>query len=51
VDSVEIDGETALAVFDNGNQVEFEQDSDGAWKVVETSRTGSSGSNEVNQPE
>ena len=51
VDSVEIDGESAMAEFDNGNQVRFEQDSDGAWKVLETPRAASSGSNEVIQPE
>lgn len=51
VDSVEIDGDSALAVFDNGNQAEFKQDSDGAWKVVDTARAASSGSDEVIQPE
>ena len=50
VESVEINGETALAEFSNGNRVEFAQDPDGAWKVVQTPRAVQSGSQEVRQP-
>lgn len=50
VESVEIDGESALAEFDDGNRVEFAQASDGAWKVVETPKARASGSDEVIQP-
>ena len=51
VERVEIQGDTALAEFSNGNQVKFRTDPDGAWKVVETARAASSGSEEVNQPD
>ena len=51
VESVEIAGESALAEFSNGNRVRFEQDSEGAWRVIETPKAASSGSDEVVQPE
>jgi hypothetical protein len=50
VESVEVDGKTALAEFSTGNLVRFEQDPDGAWKVIETPRATQSGSDEVVQP-
>jgi hypothetical protein len=50
VTSVELEGDRALAEFSNGNRVRFEQDSDGAWKVIETPEATSSGSGEVDQP-
>lgn len=50
VESVEINGESALAEFSNGNRVRFAPDPDGAWKVIETPKTTASGSNEIVQP-
>ena len=51
VESVEIDGgSTALAEFSNGHRVRFAQDPDGAWRVVETPRAASSGSEKVIEP-
>ena len=38
VDSVAVDGDTAIAEFSNGEEVGFAQDPDGAWKVSETPR-------------
>jgi hypothetical protein len=51
VESVEINGETAFAEFSNGHRVEFGQDPDGAWKVVETPRAVRIGAEKVRQPE
>ena len=42
VENVEVGGENAVADFSNGEEVSFRQDPDGAWKVVETPRAGSS---------
>ena len=50
VETVNIDGETALADFSNGNRVGFQRDPDGAWRVVDTPRATASGSDEVVQP-
>ena len=36
VESVEIDGDTALAEFSNGHTVKFTQTEDGVWAVIET---------------
>ena len=50
VENVEIQGDTAVATFSNENQVLFNKDPDGAWKVVDTARVESSGSDKVIQP-
>lgn len=50
VENVDIQGDTAVATFSNENQVLFSKDPDGAWKVVETARVESSGSDKVTQP-
>ena len=51
VEKVDVRGDTAIAEFSNGNQVKLMTDPDGAWKVVETARAASSGSDEIVQPE
>lgn len=51
VKNVEIRGDTAIATFSNGHQVLLMTDPDGAWKVVETARAESSGSDQVIQPD
>jgi hypothetical protein len=33
VESVDVKGQTAVAEFDNGEQIDFEQDPEGEWKV------------------
>ena len=38
VENVDVQGDTAVAEFSNGEEVTFRQDPDGAWKVVETPR-------------
>jgi hypothetical protein len=50
VESVEVDGETAVAEFSNDNRVVFRQDAEGAWKVLEPPQVSESGSEEVIQP-
>jgi hypothetical protein len=35
VESVDVKGETAVAEFSNGERVKFQQDPDGAWKVIQ----------------
>jgi hypothetical protein len=37
VESVDVKGQTAVAKFSNGNAVEFQQDPDGEWWVVDPS--------------
>lgn len=37
VESVDVKGQTAVARFSNGNAVEFQQDPDGEWWVVDPS--------------
>jgi hypothetical protein len=51
VEGVEINGDSAFAEFSNGHQVEFAQDPDGGWKVVQTPRASGSGGKEVVEPE
>jgi hypothetical protein len=50
VNSVDVRGDTAIAEFSNDKQVKLMTDPDGAWKVVETARAASSGSDQVVQP-
>jgi hypothetical protein len=50
VKRVDVQGDTALAEFSTGNSVKFQQEPDGAWKVVETPRVAGSGSDQVRQP-
>ncbi len=50
VQKVDIRGNTAIAEFSNGHKVKLMTDPDGGWKVVETVRAASSGSDQVNQP-
>lgn len=40
VKDVDVKGQTAVADFGNGEQVQFEQDSNGDWKVVEPASGG-----------
>jgi hypothetical protein len=51
VKSADIRGDTAIAEFSNGHRVKFMTDPDGAWKVVETARAVTSGSDEIRQPD
>jgi hypothetical protein len=51
VKRVDVQGDTAFAEFSTGNRVKFQQEPDGAWKVVETPRVAFSGSEKVRQPE
>ncbi len=51
VEKVDVRGDTAIAEFSNGDQVKLMTDPDGAWKVVETARAASSGSDQIVQPE
>jgi hypothetical protein len=41
VNSVEVNGPTAVAEFSNGESVEFSKDPDGDWKITAVRRAGS----------
>ena len=51
VEGVEIRGDTALVEFSNGHTVKLKTDAEGEWRVIETARAASSGSDEIVQPD